>query len=149
MTAINDHPAFPQPAEPHSRIWRYMNLGKFVWMLHRRALFFARADKLGDSYEGYYTQLNAIIGEQEHLAHTQEKERLLGMRFDSDQNKGSFRALLRLLIENRKKYFVNCWHMNDEDSTAMWKLYGSKNESVCITSTYQKLHDALPSEAFI
>jgi hypothetical protein len=126
-----------------------MDLGKFIWMLQQRALFFARADKLGDAYEGYYTELSAIIGEQEHMAQTQEMARMLGLNFDIHQEKEVFKKLLRVIVEKRTKYFVNCWHINEEDSTAMWKLYGSQKESISITSTYQKLCDALPNEAFI
>jgi hypothetical protein len=33
-----------------------MDLAKFLWMLQKNALFFARADQLGDPYEGHYTE---------------------------------------------------------------------------------------------
>jgi hypothetical protein len=38
--------------EPHTPLWRYMDFAKFVAMLKDRALYFARADMLGDQFEG-------------------------------------------------------------------------------------------------
>ncbi len=34
-----------------TKIWRYMDLAKFLWILETKSLFFARTDKLGDPYE--------------------------------------------------------------------------------------------------
>ena len=52
---VERHPSFPPPPDPHVPVWRYMDLTKFVWMLQMKALYFCRADRLGDPYEGYYT----------------------------------------------------------------------------------------------
>ena len=38
-----------------TRIWRYMDLPKFVSLLEKDAVFFSRADKRGDPYEGSLT----------------------------------------------------------------------------------------------
>jgi hypothetical protein len=46
-------------------------------------------------------------------------------------------------------FFVNCWHLNEHESAAMWRLYSSSNEAVCIRSTYRRLRQSLPSFAFI
>jgi hypothetical protein len=39
--------------------------------------------------------------------------------------------------ELRQRYaaFVNCWHINDKESTEMWTLYGGAPEGVAIQST--------------
>ena len=34
---------------------------------------------------------------------------------------------------------VNCWHINEHESAAMWDLYLKSNEGIAIQSTYQKL----------
>ena len=47
-----NHQVFAQPANPDTKIWRYMNFTKFVSMLEHQALWFSRADKLGDPFEG-------------------------------------------------------------------------------------------------
>jgi hypothetical protein len=43
---ILEHPSFEPPTDPDISIWRYMDLAKFLWMLQKKALFFARADHL-------------------------------------------------------------------------------------------------------
>ena len=53
---ISEHPSFESPADRDVSIWRYMDLAKFIWILQKKALFFARADQLGDPYEGHYTE---------------------------------------------------------------------------------------------
>ncbi|MDQ1391242.1 MAG: hypothetical protein QOF30_219, partial [Acidimicrobiaceae bacterium] len=48
------HPVFVTPSD-ETTLWRYMDLPKFVSLLEKGALFFSRADKLGDPYEGSLT----------------------------------------------------------------------------------------------
>lgn len=45
------HPAFLQ-LEPEVSLWRYTDLGKFVWTLSRCSLYLSRGDLLGDNFEG-------------------------------------------------------------------------------------------------
>ena len=41
------------PPSSDAILWRYMDFTKYVSLLEKRALFFARADKLEDPFEGY------------------------------------------------------------------------------------------------
>jgi hypothetical protein len=43
-----EHPAFESPADENAKIWRYLDFTKFVALLDRRALSFARVDELTD-----------------------------------------------------------------------------------------------------
>ena len=52
-----EHPVFHTP-DGDAVVWRYMDFTKFVSLLDRRALFFARAHKLGDPFEGTMTRAN-------------------------------------------------------------------------------------------
>ena len=45
------------------------------------------------------------------------------------------------LVQN---YLISCWHMNEHESAAMWKLYSSSNEAVCVQSTYRRFRGCLP-----
>ena len=56
--ATSAHPCFTVPDDPNASVWRYLDFTKFVDMLERRQLFFARADKLGDPFEGSTSPLN-------------------------------------------------------------------------------------------
>ena len=38
--------------DPQMRLWRYMDFAKFIALLDHRALHFARADHLGDPFDG-------------------------------------------------------------------------------------------------
>lgn len=40
-----EHPAFPQPEDSESLVWRHMDLPKLIALLGQRALFFSRLDK--------------------------------------------------------------------------------------------------------
>ena len=46
------------PKNENAKIWRYMDFTKLVSLLEKRALFFCRSDKLGDPFEGSYSQAN-------------------------------------------------------------------------------------------
>ena len=49
------HPEFEEPSNENIKIWRYLDFTKFVSYLDRKALFFTRADKLDDRFEGKFT----------------------------------------------------------------------------------------------
>lgn len=52
-------------------------------------------------------------------------------------------------IQNRKYIrftkYINCWHINNSESDAMWKLYGPLGETVAIKSTVGALKRSLKS----
>src|SRR6202040_560368 len=41
--------------------------------------------------------------------------------------------------------YVNCWHMNEYESDAMWRLYSTANETICVQSTFKRLAEGLSS----
>ncbi|MFN8224152.1 MAG: hypothetical protein U0R50_13000 [Gaiellales bacterium] len=45
------HPVFNAPPDD-TVVWRYIDLAKLISLLDHRALYFARADTLGDPHEG-------------------------------------------------------------------------------------------------
>ena len=49
----------------------------------------------------------------------------------------------------REWTYVNCWHANEHESAAMWKLYGQADESVAVEADYQTLADALPNTVYL
>lgn len=46
------HPDVNPPSNPDVPIWSYMDLARLVSLLSHRALWFSRADLLGDPHEG-------------------------------------------------------------------------------------------------
>jgi len=59
------HELFRLPANKDIPIWRYMDLAKYLAMLDRGSLFFARATLLGDPFEGSTT--NMMVAQREYI----------------------------------------------------------------------------------
>lgn len=118
---------------PKQRIWRYMDFTKLVSLLENSGLFFAQVDKLGDPFEGSYSRGNERI-----------RKFIYSKRMNRDEND------LEKLTDDLKKYrkytVVNCWHMSDHESAAMWKIYAKSNDAVCIQSTFSKLRSCLDKD---
>ena len=109
-------------------LWRYMSFTKFVSLLARNALFFARADKLGDPFEGSLTPLNVAL-----------RPLLYGDDFPEDK-----RNLIADFMKDLRRFIlVNCWHENEIESDAMWKLYSSIQDGIAIKTDFQSLSASL------
>jgi hypothetical protein len=147
------HPTvFKQPLDEGISVWRYMDLSKFIWMIQRDALFFCRSDSLGDPFEGHYTKVIADQ-EEEYIKTLQANNQFAAIPaavHAVEMAREVFRVnTLELPKQLKQKYFVSCWHMNEEESPAMWKLYTSQNESICIRSKYKTLANLLPEESLL
>jgi hypothetical protein len=116
------HVCFKPPINLNTRIWRYMDFTKFVSMLQHKGLFFTRIDKLEDAFEGSFSKANKLL------------RPLIDKHRQFDTSKCS-----EMLKELRKWVFVSCWHLNEQESAAMWNLYAKSNEAICVQSTYQRL----------
>jgi hypothetical protein len=105
-------------------IWRYMDFTKFVSLLDKQALFFVRADKFGDPFEGSYPKASIERRNKELI----EKGFNSLIEFFSNRSK-----------QLREYAVINCWHKNKYESAAMWKLYLKSNEGIAIKSTVRRL----------
>jgi hypothetical protein len=122
-------PIFVSPRDREAIIWRYMDFTKFVSMLSREALYFCRADLLGDPFEGSVPKMNIDSRERQ----TTKDNRTAGIA-EKRPN---------LVKWSRQWTFINCWHMNDVESAAMWKLYSKSDEAIAIRSTFHRLDDCV------
>jgi hypothetical protein len=134
MCPAGDHPAFIAPPQRRVRLWRYTDFTKYVDFLERRALFFSRSDVLGDPYEGSRSHANVTLQAEKYQPPLPETVR---------------KQLSASNVWARQWTFINCWHQNDGESAAMWRLYTRSNEAVAITTTFDQLHEALPEDAFV
>jgi hypothetical protein len=127
-----EHPViFEKPVSNNAKIWRYLDFTKFVSLLDKSALFFSRADKLGDPFEGSYPKANVELRPQVY------KDKVPP---DVINHAPEFNKLLV------KHTFINCWHLNRYESAAMWKLYLKSNEGIAIRSTFSRLKSCLNAE---
>jgi len=123
------NPLLKPPSNPRIKIWRYMDFTKFVSLLEDEALFFCRGDSFEDPFEGSYTKLNLEI------AATEWGILSLGVS--------------HIYMRIRQWTMINCWHMNEHESAAMWRLYAKTNEAICIQSTYERLRQCLDEKTYI
>jgi hypothetical protein len=119
----------------NTKIWRYLDFSKFVSLLDKSALFFTRADKLGDPFEG---SMPKLWGEPWPET-DQDKERIPSKIFN---NIREYRIFLT------KCTIINCWHINKYESAAMWRLYLKNNEGIAIQSTFDRLKSCFIDEGF-
>lgn len=127
------HPVFTQPSNEHVKVWRYMDFTKLVSLLDSRQLYFTRSDKVGDPFEGSWPKINVAARQQvPDIVPPEARE--------------NFLRAMAMLGEHSRKWArciaINCWHMNEHESAAMWKLYLKSDEGVSIQSTYSKLRES-------
>jgi hypothetical protein len=122
---------FMPPENLDVRVWRYMDFTKFVSMLERRGLFLPVVSKLNDPFEGSYARANE---ELRPLVYRHIKN-------EFDLSAGEMVQRLRPFVA------ASCWHSNDHESAAMWKLYARTDEAVCVQTTFRKLRDAMGANA--
>ena len=125
MVLYSEHPYFEKPEDENIKIWRYLDFTKFVSLLDKQALFFARSDELGDPFEGSFSKANVELRHKIYRDLAELEKFLRDFRTFS-------REMIRFTI-------INCWHINEYESSAMWKLYLKSNEGIAIQSTFKRL----------
>jgi hypothetical protein len=104
----------------NEKIWRYMDLAKFVSMLQNDALFFSVVAMLGDDLEAAPPTLP---------------------KSDDAFQKRKACSIWSL---NRCINFASCWHRSDDESAAMWMIYAGGDQGIAIQSTLDGLRRAFP-----
>ncbi|MEB9947044.1 DUF2971 domain-containing protein [Bacillus cereus] len=120
-------PSYELPSK-EQKIWRYMDFTKFMSMLDKKEIYFTRADKFTDKFEGTFPKANRELRQLtfQRILSPEEQEML-------------FTKQDEMFEYNRGFVTINCWHMNDYESAAMWDLYLKSSEGVAIQSNVGKL----------
>jgi hypothetical protein len=109
-------------------LWRYMDTAKFFDFIYSNKLHFTRGDQFEDKFEGAFTEaLKARISN----AYMKN-----GINFTFDEFKKKL----------HERVFLNCWHASIDDSMAMWSIYGKSTSAVAITTTVDKLAQAIKNQ---
>lgn len=104
-------------------LWRYMDLGKFIWMVQNKKLHFCRVDKFQDRFEGSYPLKNID---------------------DFDHTGSGYSA------EEWKKYVVvSCWYNSKYESDAMWRIYSLGGQGVAIKSSRESLKKIIEPHGYL
>jgi hypothetical protein len=103
---------------------RYLDLPKYVSLLHSTAVYVQRVDLFPDKLEGVLTPgIRKAIDEAHALGQS-----------PYDANGFSDKA--------RRGVYLSCWSLGADDNMALWQLYGSPETGVVITTTTQRLIQA-------
>lgn len=118
--------------EDSQKLWRYMDLSKFISLIEKSALWLARADTFRDKHEGRFPDDMRQTIEQAYKD------------FDSEDNSpvkdaDDFQGYLR------KNTFISCWHKNFDENMVMWEIYGRENNALAIQSTVERMKGNLDS----
>ena len=101
-----------------TKVWRYLDFERFITFLETSSLHFCRLNKLGDQYDGRFPE--QMVKQYDSM------ETAEGIIIDG-------------FTELSQRLRVNCWHMSDEESVAMWKIYCSNNLGLAIQTTFGEL----------
>lgn len=138
---------------PTDKLWRYMDLGKFIHLISTGKLYFASADSFEDPFEGAKGNVERkeewdrfcldFLREAIRTVPGATQEMLAPDHIEKESQ--------RLLTElnqsgswQRQHKFISCWHCNPYESEAMWKLYSvNTRNAVAVQTTASHLYDAL------
>jgi hypothetical protein len=122
------HLSCPQPPTGDLRVWRYLDLERLIAMASAEKLWFTRVDLLGDEFEGSVTR---------------------GVYEFWKGNPGNAENMALFRSGLKRDCYVSCWHANESESEAMWRLYCPNSRGVAIQTTYAKLDASLPPIALL
>lgn len=142
---------------PETVLWRYMDFAKFVALLEQQGIHFARADRLGDAFEG--ATGNASMRPQwdayylEYFRDSMRRPPAGYQPLSAEKIELEAHRLLGEMSEGwtkqRHETFVSCWHANAGESEALWRLYcPPPTAGVAIATTAQRLVDELGNAPF-
>lgn len=122
---------FMPPVNEDIPVWRYMDFTKYVSLLENGGIFLPTVAMLADPFEGSYARGN------------QELRPMVHKHMPPAFGLTAGKMVQRL----REHVAVSCWHMNERESAAMWKLYARTDEAVCVQTTFRKLREAMGETA--
>jgi hypothetical protein len=146
----------------YATLWRYVSLDKLVDLLSTSELFFTPIAYFAqeDPFEGYLPAVclraNAsvfkpFIGDLENVVDQ------LAALWQCEPGKLEYLRIIRERAASLKtlptEYFqavtrcitVNCWHANNCESEAMWRLYAENGKACAIETNVSALKDAVQS----
>ena len=145
--------------ENAATLWRYMDFAKFVGLLKDGSLYFARADTLGDRWEGAKGAItNKARWDEHYLEHFRDGYRYppQGVDFHLSEeqiDKEAHRLLGELRTSGEhslRTSYVSCWHESRFESEALWRLYCPPQSSgIAVRTTFLRLRDSLGDDPHI
>jgi hypothetical protein len=151
---LRDHPVFVRSPESEATLWRYLSLPKYLSFLQERSLYFSSLEVLArdDPFEGVlpasrfrHRQWKDVSDvPPDALAKLERSMTSIenGLQAGLDNYKSIQELRIRQAFAYRKSYYVNCWHLNDQESAAMWQLYSRNDEGIALVARQSALEGA-------
>jgi hypothetical protein len=142
------HEAFSLPSDPLTRIYRYMDLAKFLAVLETQSLFFPTVTQLAkdDPFEGWYTGMygtgqatGPAVNTDYSAALKEFQEKDLWAIF---KRPGAVDGFPNYIRKMHSTTCVSCWHMQPQESAAMWSIYGRDHQGIAIVSSVETLRES-------
>ncbi len=114
---FTQHLVFTDPDSDSALLWRYTDFVKLVHLLRTKTLFFPSAQMVlsADPFEGSLPK-DAYKVYQQRLGHGEAEIR-------------------RMQNSLRSTFCISCWHWNEGESLAMWKLYSQLGNAIAVQTT--------------
>jgi len=129
------------PYKKDEMLFRYIDIQKLVLMVTENALPLSRITAFNDQFEGSYPPTWI---EMERLVFRQFFGEMLPVKYREDPD-GYLEESKKREYNWRRNNFASCWHANDDESEAMWKLYAGYDKGVAIQTDIASLVEGLPS----
>jgi hypothetical protein len=147
------HPSFVAPPDLDTKLWRYMPVNRFRWLVDHRRLYMPQPVQLAanDAREGTMPDAQAAWW-RGLIDNAATPEAAAMYRQNLERMKG-------FVDSWRSGWFVSCWHRGAAENFAFWRIYGrtedhcgtcgrlstSRSDSVAITTTFRVLESVLPA----
>jgi hypothetical protein len=147
---------FDNRVDAFTSLWRFMDFAKFVMLLEERALYFPRADQLGDKFEGAIgvverrPQYEAVYKDFfRNAIRTAPRGDLPPPDMEETECEVNrlFAEFEQSNAKDRLRTFASCWHANTGESEALWRLYAPPGAAgVAIHSNVDALRQSLGND---
>jgi hypothetical protein len=139
-SAVSALPATEPEKRSAQKVWRYMDVPRFVSLVSTKSLYFACLSEFKDPFEGYlpkkhgeaFSEMLQPVVDQMMAVRDQ-----VGATLSTDADRQEFneqfaKGLSKLKSTTaivRNKFGVSCWHKNQYESEAMWSSEASPQVS--------------------
>ncbi|NOR57350.1 MAG: DUF2971 domain-containing protein [Sulfurimonas sp.] len=135
-----------------------MDLAKFISLISTKSIYFTNPRNFDDPYEfylpnSYNDALNSIYLKQE-----KELRKVCSSMIECKpgiQDTLEYKKVVKKIEELPKheeltnvvkeRFGVSCWHINDCENAALWKIYTNQGQGIAIETTDEKLKESLIS----
>ena len=127
------------PLPPTDKVWRYMDLAKFIELLKSSSLYLSSLPTMEDEWEG-------ALAESSGDTTAVELELLSTFGGTIEQARNFIEFGEQGDAARRACVFISCWHRSNSESAAMWKLYEPSGRGIAVQTTIADLTASVTDE---